>query len=995
MSTAQYRSVYRVDAKVRTLYTGSALAVPPNGGHLFTAAAESVLMLDYGTGRVLATGDTGDGETVSVLACSADGATLFAASRSLQCRLWAVADAGTEHPSLRLIRQWLPSKQPTVIAQFSPDGGTVALGASDGAVRLWDHAASAMTHNLAHDGGVITALAFLPGDLPLLAVATFSGQVALWGLEGKNRVATLHDHAGVCQALGFFYDGAMLVTAGKDTKVNVYQLSIRGGKKGVTVTQSHSFTVLEEVWCMARVTRDLLGASYEAVIDEPQADKEAICIGGEKGQLRYFYLERSGRARKCKKELPPSGAAPHARSSGDGGELAVIDSLWPVAQSGELVATTRDSDILFYSTVLEQRRMMVGNVDHVTDVRYGVGDQIAAASNSADLRIFHSETPQCDLLRGHKDIVVCLAASKCRRWLASGSKDRTIRIWDAQLLICTALLSGHTADVTGVAFGTPAEGSSTPLRLASVSADLTIRMWDLRDVVGAKRRQKALNRQAASKGGGEGDAGTVVHLESSPVNTQPRAHESDIHAVEWNPTAELLATCSKDKLVKVWEPHGGCVQVRTVLKGHRRRVHALAFSPVEKAIASAGGDHVIKLWSLADGTCLKTFQGHTAPVLSVRFINSGLQLLSGSSDGDIKVWGIKHQTLLATLAGHGESSVWSLDVAEGDRAFLSGGHDGVVNVWRDFTDEDREEERVRLAIRTQERQLMENVMRNGEYERAVELGLRLQRPQNLRSCVRQIITQQGLDGASSTLQGIVSGLPNELLDRLFTYGRDWAMNALFADVAACVLRAVLGCIHTDHLAQSDTAQAVLEPLLSYTTRHYERLRGLQQQLHLLSFFAGGDDALYNVGVLPAAAGRPARAAGAAGAAEGEEAQDPDAAQQPRKRPRTDSSLPAEIYEEHRGWKDDPFKDGQGPRWQSGKGYSGSKGGKGGKKGKGKGKGGKNDFKQRRGQLLRKFTAKQRKKPEGKKAERRPASQEPAAEGAAEAARKRRPKKIKD
>ena len=62
------------------------------------------------------------------------------------------------------------------------------------------------------------------------------------------------------------------------------------------------------------------------------------------------------------------------------------------------------------------------------------------------------------------------------------------------------------------------------------------------------------------------------------------------------------------------------------LRGHKRGIWSVAFSPVEKAIATASGDHTLKLWSIESGTCLKSFQGHSAAVLRLLYISGGLQV---------------------------------------------------------------------------------------------------------------------------------------------------------------------------------------------------------------------------------------------------------------------------------------------------------------------------------------------------------------------------------
>lgn len=63
------------------------------------------------------------------------------------------------------------------------------------------------------------------------------------------------------------------------------------------------------------------------------------------------------------------------------------------------------------------------------------------------------------------------------------------------------------------------------------------------------------------------------------------------------------------------------------LKGHKRGIWSVEFSPVDRCVLTASGDKTIKMWTL-DGSCLKTFEGHTSSVLRASFITRGTQFVS-------------------------------------------------------------------------------------------------------------------------------------------------------------------------------------------------------------------------------------------------------------------------------------------------------------------------------------------------------------------------------
>ena len=134
----------------------------------------------------------------------------------------------------------------------------------------------------------------------------------------------------------------------------------------------------------------------------------------------------------------------------------------------------------------------------------------------------------------------------------------------------------------------------------------------------------------------------------------------------------------------------------------------------------------------------RTFEGSTASVLSIQFVNAGLQILSSSADGLIRLWSIRNGECENVFDKH-QDKVWALAtpqesfynesvtvLAEGSsssstesnssrRIFFSGGSDSSLQIWVDVTKE-QEIERLKTAendlIMEQE---MQNDVRSKRY----------------------------------------------------------------------------------------------------------------------------------------------------------------------------------------------------------------------------------------------------------------------------------------
>lgn len=262
------------------------------------------------------------------------------------------------------------------------------------------------------------------------------------------------------------------------------------------------------------------------------------------------------------------------------------------------------------------------------------------------------------LLSGHSEIVLCLDHGASGRVLASGSKDRSARIWapvassDPSAAVpewgCVAVCEGHAESVGAVAMS---RKSDDELRfMFTGSQDRTIKMWDLSNV--------PLSYPAPRTDTDEED-GEPRTMKLKSLATH-KAHDKDINTLDISPNDRLLASGSQDKTVKVWEVDyvttaagvRGEVRLLGTCKGHKRGVWCVRFGRAERVLATGSGDKTVKLWSLDDFTCLKTFEGHTNSVLRVDFVNTGMQLVSSASDGLVKLWNVRDEECVDTMDNH-------------------------------------------------------------------------------------------------------------------------------------------------------------------------------------------------------------------------------------------------------------------------------------------------------------------------------------------------------
>jgi mono/diheme cytochrome c family protein len=211
------------------------------------------------------------------------------------------------------------------------------------------------------------------------------------------------------------------------------------------------------------------------------------------------------------------------------------------------------------------------------------------------------------------DEVLCLALSADGKKLASGGCDRMVHVWDLSGGYANIKelppIENHADWVFGIAF-TP-DGT----RLATASRDKTAKLWDIaakESILTFPDHQNPVYAIAVKADGKIGySAGEDNRLRSwraAPEGKQIRVsagHAKAILKLASHPKKPLLASCSADRTVRLWNADNGAA-VRT-LNGHSDYVFAVAISPDGNLIASGAFDGEVRIWKASDGNLVKSF----------------------------------------------------------------------------------------------------------------------------------------------------------------------------------------------------------------------------------------------------------------------------------------------------------------------------------------------------------------------------------------------------
>jgi WD40 repeat protein len=304
-------------------------------------------------------------------------------------------------------------------------------------------------------------------------------------------------------------------------------------------------------------------------------------------------------------------------------------------------------------------------------------------------------------LRGHRDWVSCLTFSSDGQTLASGSADRSVRVWNLADGKNIATLEGHDVSLCAVAFHPNSK------LLASADFYETIRLWDL----ASGKCVATLKGKASEEDGGSGGFclafspdgkmlawGNQHSLKFWDVASRkwihpPLVFPKPVHALALRADFKMVAICLSD----------GGLELQELASGKRMRLRdsqaawtsVLQFSPDGRVLVSATWTVfrdltrwpneltsvvTLKLWEVASGKNLGTIEVRDGTVGALALSPDGRTLASALRLGKVRLWDSEKGKALEALPGPNERIV-SLAIGPKGKTLAAGNERGVITLW--------------------------------------------------------------------------------------------------------------------------------------------------------------------------------------------------------------------------------------------------------------------------------------------------------------------------
>ena len=729
----------------------SCTAIDPSGTLLATGSSDRGVMiwdLDHGHATHSFRGHAAVVTVVAFVPHAVSVQRLVSGSESGEVRVWDLPTS----TAVALLSEH--SSAVTAIA-FSPDpsGYTMLTAGRDSMINLWDTrdwdaAAAPPASSIAARAQVATrecveGLVVLPppsGAAGDDAAVTAAGRAFLFATAGDRGVLRLW----------------RVSIAGRDAATRRYGCGVVAGR---TMTQLREQAgadepALDAAGCAAAVSAPPAGGEDAAPLSDqfaallllraPAAGSDAAAAAGAGARLvavsrdHVLTVVDGAHLGHCKTivgfsdEIVDVKYVPAPLAIPADAPPAAARSFAPHASHGQclLAVATNSEQLRLIDAVTLDSRLCHGHTGVILGLAVSPdGTLVATASKDRTARVWDVATGAC--------VAECVGHTE----------SVTAAAWPAR-----AAHFMHASPVPAAATGAGAAAVlGTQAWLATASKDRTIKLWALGSLLA---RLPSPRPGPSADGSGPGwtrraALGSGAALFRPLTSAAVVAHEKDINALAVAPNDALLATGSQDKTVRLWGLPG--LAPLATLRGHKRGVWAVAFSSTDRILASASGDRTVRLWNMSPGSghaCLRTLEGHDASVLALCFLRRGTQLMTAGADGLLKLWNVADGECANTFDAHTEK-VWALAVrpaglggvtADRDEPeIVSGGSDSVLNVWHDVTSTEAASEMLETEAALLKQQRLYGAMALRDYAGAITLALELQQPARIGDILGELL----------------------------------------------------------------------------------------------------------------------------------------------------------------------------------------------------------------------------------------------------------------
>ena len=278
-------------------------------------------------------------------------------------------------------------------------------------------------------------------------------------------------------------------------------------------------------------------------------------------------------------------------------------------------------------------------------------------------------------LNGHKDSVYCAQFDDNK--IITGSRDHTVRIWDAKTYQCVRRLGPPVKrrdENQGYRAGMAVPRGNAPFCTLQVDSPAPAdgrrcQFWHDQSILCLQFDEEILVT-------GSSDYTCIVWSIAQDYRPLFRLQGHSAGVLDVCIDLARIVTCSKDSTIRVWDRRTGALL--DTLLGHHGPVNAIQLRG--DLLASASGDGICRLWRLDTGECIKEFSSQNRGLACVEFSEDGRYVYAGGNDQVIYGYDVQTGEIIRQMRGHTDL-VRSLHLDSASGRIISGSYDCSVKIW--------------------------------------------------------------------------------------------------------------------------------------------------------------------------------------------------------------------------------------------------------------------------------------------------------------------------
>ena len=535
---------------------------------------------------------------------------------------------------------------------FSPDGTRIVTGDWNGKITLWDLNTEAALATYTHKG-YINSITFSPTG-KFIATGSRDATATLWDVETGTACFSI-THQDSVSSTTFSPDGALLATSSSDATATLWHIDT----EEIRWTFTHERQ--EITFDIGHVeTFNTGGIGYIAFSPD---GKYVATVGQRMDYCTALWDVETGEQLWCVTHEKPIDTVAF---SPDGTSMATY-------HEDDTVSVLRVADGILIPRAIhaEKWRKIKTNlsIDHDEDgwgrrVRFSPdGKHLAELKMGGNaITLWDVNTgktiKELDEVRGRARTLAFSPEGHCLGLSCTPEPENdTVELWDAEKRASFT----HSAPIDTVAM------SPNGTLLATGARDKRVKLWYV-------ETQECFHTLSGHIGG-------IVSLAFSPDGTLLVSGGGDNWEQQTHADGTTLVYSDGDspvdKTAKVWEVATGKNIATLETSG---MVRGIAFSPDGKCLATGANNRTVTLWCTKMWQPMATLD--TVIFESFAFSPDSSRLVIGGTwpEQRIQIWDVETRELIDELSGH-KSDVESFAFSPDGRLLASGGFDGVIYLW--------------------------------------------------------------------------------------------------------------------------------------------------------------------------------------------------------------------------------------------------------------------------------------------------------------------------